>query len=117
MRPLNRFLLALAVAAAFSLFTADAAAAGKKGPVDNALKGKITAVDNEAKTITIAGKTVTVDDTTVITDAGKPVKLENLKAGTDATVSTFLLGEKLTAVSIKTGTVAAAAGAAPRKKK
>lgn len=117
MRFLTRSLLALAVATAFSLFTSDAAAADKKAPKDNALHGKITAVDKEAKTVTVGGKTVTVDDTTVISDSGKPAKLENLKVGTDATVSTFMLGEKLTAVSIKTGAVAATAPAAVKKKK
>lgn len=116
MRFLPRSLLALAVATAFSLFTSDASAADKKAPKDNALHGKITAVDKEAKTITVAGKTVTVDDTTVITDSGKPAKLENLKTGTDATVSTFMLGEKLTAVSIKTGVVAATVPAVKKKK-
>lgn len=117
MRTLTRSLLALAVATVFSLHTSDATAADKKAPKDNALHGKITAVDKEAKTITVAGKTLAVDDTTVITDSGKPAKLETLKVGSDATVSTFMLGEKLTAVSIKTGTVAAAAPAAVKKKK
>ncbi len=117
MRLLTRSLLTLAVAFAFSLFTSDSPAADKKAPKDNALHGKITAVDKDAKTIEVAGKTVVVDDTTVITDSGKPIKLENLKTGTDATVSTFMLGEKLTAVSIKTGTVAATATPAPKKKK
>lgn len=117
MRTLIRSLLALTVTLAFSVFTSDASAADKKAPKDNALHGKITAVDKDAKTITVAGKTLVVDDTTVITDSGKPTKLENLKPGTDATVSTFMLGEKLTAVNIKTGVVAAAAPAAVKKKK
>lgn len=117
MRSLTRSLLVLAVATTFSLFTLDASAADKKAPKDNALHGKITAVDKDAKTITVAGKTLAVDDTTVITDSGKPAKFENLKVGTDATVSTFKLGEKLTAVSIKTGTVAATPPAAVKKKK
>ena len=81
----------------------------------NRLRGKITAVDKEAKTLSIAGKTVTVDETTIITDSGKPAKFESLKVGTDATVNTFKLGEKLSAVSIKTGAVAATV-AAPKKK-
>ncbi len=116
MRPLTRSVLALAVAAAFTTFTPDASAAGKKGPADTGLHGKITAVDKDAKTITIAGKTLQIDDTTVITNAGKRAKLEDLKPGTDATVSTFKLGEKLTAVSIKTGVVAAVAPAVKKKK-
>jgi len=116
MRSLTRPLLALAAATAFSLFTSDASAADKKAPKDNALRGKITAVDKAAKTITVAGKTLAVDDTTVITDSGKPAKLENLKVGTDATVNTFKLGEKLTAVSIKTGFVAATVAPAKKKK-
>lgn len=116
MRFLHRSILALAFATAFSLATSDASAADKKAPKDNALHGKITSVDKDAKTITVGGKTVTVDDTTVITDSGKPAKLENLKPGTDATISTFMLGEKLTAVSIKTGVVAVSAPAVKKKK-
>lgn len=116
MRSLTRSLLALAVATAFSIFTPDASAADKKAPKDAGLHGKITAVDKDAKTVTVAGKTVAVDDTTLITDSGKPAKLENLKIGTDATVATFMLGGKLTATSIKTGTVAAAVPTTKKKK-
>lgn len=116
MRSLTRSLLALAVATVFSLFTSDASAADKKTPKDAGLYGKITAVDKDAKTVTVAGKTVTVDDTTLITDSGKPAKLENLKVGTDATVATFMLGGKLTATSIKTGVVAATVPAVKKKK-
>ena len=117
MRNLTRSLLALAAAFAFIGLTPDASAAAKKGPVDKPVTGKITAVDKEAKTITVGDKVIAVDDTTAITNAGKPAKLEDLKVGTEASVSTFLLGEKVTAVSIKTGTVAATATAAPKKKK
>lgn len=116
MRFLHLSILALAFAAATSFSTSDASAADKKAPKDNALHGKISAVDKDAKTITVGGKTVTVDDTTVITDSGKPAKLENLKPGTDATINTFMLGEKLTAVSIKTGVVAVPAPVAKKKK-
>ncbi|MEN9574057.1 MAG: hypothetical protein RL514_1912 [Verrucomicrobiota bacterium] len=116
MHSLTRSLLTLAAALAFTLLTPDASAAAKKMAPDTALHGKITAVDKEAKTIAIAGKTLTVDETTVITDSGKPAKFDSLKIGTEATVSTFMLGEKLNAVSIKTGVVAATA-AAPKKKK
>jgi Cu/Ag efflux protein CusF len=116
MRTLTRSLLALAVATAFALCSSDASAADKKAPKDAGLRGKITAVDKDAKTVTVAGKTVAVDDTTLITDSGKPAKLENLKIGTDATVATFMLGGKLTATSIKTGAVAATAPAVKKKK-
>ncbi|MFA6543450.1 MAG: DUF5666 domain-containing protein [Limisphaerales bacterium] len=118
MRTLPRFLFALAVAFAFSVFTPDALAKKKgQAPVDNALKGKITAVDKAAKTITIADKVVAVDETTIITDSGKPVKLDDLKVGVEASVSVFTLGDKLTATSIKTGTVAASSTPAKKKKK
>jgi Cu/Ag efflux protein CusF len=110
-----RLLLSLATAIAFTFTATDAAAADKKAPKDAGTHGKITAVDKEAKTITVAGKVIAVDDTTVITDSGKPAKLTDLKVGTDATVATFKLGDKLTATSIKTGTVSAAV--APTKKK
>ncbi len=115
MRSLTRSLLTLAAAIACSVLTPAASAAAKKMAPDTALHGKITAVDKEAKTITIAGKTLAVDETTVITDSGKPSKLENIKVGADATVSTFMLGEKLNAVSIKTGAVAGTA-TVPKKK-
>lgn len=116
MRSLTRSLLALAVATAFSLFTADASAADKKAPKDNSLHGKITAVDKEAKTLTLAGYTVNVDDTTEISSSGRPGKLEDLKPGTEATVTTFKLGEKVMAVKIKTGAVAPSAAPAKKKK-
>lgn len=117
MRTLTRSLLALAAALAFSILAPDASAAAKKGPVDKPTIGKITAVDKEAKTITVGSTVIAVDDTTIITNSGKPAKLEDLKTGTDATVSVFMLGEKLTAVNIKTGVVAATAPAAVKKKK
>lgn len=117
MRTLTRSLLALAAAFAFIALTPDASAAAKKGPVDKPVTGKISAVDKEGKTITVADRMIAVDDTTIITNAGKPAKLEDLKVGTEASVSVFLLGEKVTAVSIKTGTVAATATAVPKKKK
>ena len=110
-----RSLLSLVAAISLSLTATDACAADKKAPKDAGTHGKITAVDKDAKTITVAGKVITVDDTTVITDSGKPAKLADLKVGTEASVATFKLGEKLTATSIKTGTVAAAV--APTKKK
>jgi len=116
MRSFTRSLLALASAIALTLTSTDASAADKKAPKDAGLHGKITAVDKDAKTITVAGKVIAVDDTTVITDSGKPAKLDNLKVGTDATVATFKLGDKLTATSIKTGTVAAAAPTTKKKK-
>jgi Cu/Ag efflux protein CusF len=116
MRTLIRSLLTLAAAIALTFTTFAASAADKKAPKDAGTYGKITAVDKDAKTITIAGKVIAVDDTTVITDSGKPAKLENLKVGTDATVATFKLGDKLTATSIKTGAVAAAVPTTKKKK-
>lgn len=116
MRSLTRSLLALALAIAFAVFTNDASAADKKAPKDNSLRGKITAVDKDAKTLTIAGYTLNVDDTTEISNSGKPGKLEDLKPGTEATVTTFKLGEKVMAVKIKTGAVAPTAAPAKKKK-
>ena len=117
MHTITRSLLVLAAAFAFTVFTPSASAAAKKGPVDKPVIGKIPAVDKEAKTITVSDRVIAVDDTTVITNSGKPAKLEDLKTGTDATVSTFMLGEKVTAVSIKTGVVAPTAQPAAKKKK
>ena len=116
MRSLTRSLLALALAIAFAVVTNNASAADKKAPKDNSLRGKITAVDKDAKTLTIAGYTLNVDDTTEISSSGKPAKLEELKPGTEATVTTFKLGEKVMAVKIKTGTVAPTAAPAKKKK-
>ncbi len=117
MHLLTRSLFAIAAAVAFSIFTPEASAAAKKGPVDKPVAGKITAVDKEAKTISVGDRVIAVDETTIITNSGKPAKLEDLKPGTEATVSVFMLGEKVTAVSIKTGTVAPTAAAAVKKKK
>lgn len=118
MHTLNRSLLTLAAAFALTVFTSTASAAAKKGPTDKPVTGKITAIDKEAKTVTVADRVISVDDTTIITNSGKPAKFEDLKTGVDATVSVFLLGEKLTATNLKTGTVAASTTAAvPKKKK
>jgi len=115
MRSLTRSLLALALAIAFTASINNTSAADKKAPKDNSLRDTITAVDKEAKTLTIAGYTLNVDDTTEISNSGKPGKLEDLKPGTEATVATFKLGEKVMAVKIKTGAVAPSP--APVKKK
>ena len=117
MHSITRHLLALVSVIAITLVATNVSAADKKAPKDAGTNGKITAVDKEAKTITVGGRVIAVDDTTVITDSGKPAKFENLKVGADATVATFKLGEKLTATSIKTGTVPAAAPPATKKKK
>jgi len=112
-----RIFLSLLGAIALTYTATQASAADKKAPKDAGTYGKITAVDKEAKTITVAGKVIAVDDTTVITDSGKPAKLTELKVGADATVATFKLGDKLMATSIKTGTVAAVSPTATKKKK
>ncbi len=117
MRIFTRSLLSLALAAACTLITINSFGAAKNAPKDTALRGKITAVNAEAKTITIAGRTLNVDDTTEISVSGKPGKLEDLKPGTDAAITTFKLGEKVMAVKIKTGSVAATAAPAKKKKK
>ena len=111
-----RFLLSLVTAIALTVSATDASAADKKASTDAGTHGKITAVDKDAKTITVAGKVIAVDDTTVITDSGKPAKFADLKVGTEATVATFKLGDKLTATSIKTGAVAAAVPTTKKKK-
>lgn len=116
MHTLNRSLLTLVAVIALTFTATTASAADKKAPKDAGTNGKITAVDKDAKTITVGGKVIAVDDTTVITDSGKPAKLENLKVGADATVATFKLGDKLTATSIKTGAIAAAVPTNKKKK-
>lgn len=116
MNKVQSAILALAIGLASTFPTTNSQAAAKGAPQDNGLSGKITAVDKDAKTITVGGKTVTVNETTVITDGGKPAKFETLKSGTEAMVSTFKLGEKLTAVSIKTGAAAVVVPTAKKKK-
>jgi hypothetical protein len=114
---------------AFTLGTALDAAAQKKGvrATDTSIQGNIGTVDSAAKTITIKGRqgerTVIVDSTTIITKDGKVADFADIKTGAEATVSTFMAGEKLTAVTVKLGSPTAAAGAAgtsdtvPKKKK
>ena len=117
MHTLTRSLLALAAVFALTVFTSTASAAAKKGPVDKPVVGKITAIDKDAKTVTVGDRVISVDDTTTISNAGKLAKFEDLKTGEDATVSVFMLGEKLTATNLKVGKVAANTAALPKKKK
>ena len=117
MQKVLRSLVVLAVAGAFAVFTPSASAAAKKVPTDKPVTGKISAIDKEAKAITVGDKVIAVDETSIITTSGKPAKFEDLKTGQEASVSVFRLGEKLTATNVKVGTVAAAATALPKKKK
>ena len=96
--------------------TATTAQAQKKKGVekDMGIKGKITAVDATAKTITIAGKTVFIDSTTEIFKSGRLVQMNAILVGTEAQVNTLLLADKLTASSIRLG-VPATEGKAPKK--
>ena len=96
--------------------TALTAHAQKKKGVekDTGIKGKITAIDTAAKTITVAGKTVFIDSTTEIFRAGKLIALNAVRVGSDAQVNTVLLADKLTATSVRLGTTAAA-GTEPKK--
>jgi hypothetical protein len=123
---MKKFLTRLAAAvllAGFIVAVPSEAMAAKKDKgagKDTGLKGGISAIDKEAKSITVGGKVVATDDTTVITRSGKPGAFGDLKVGESAEVSTFMLGEKLTAVTIKVGPPAAGAAAAavpPKKKK
>ena len=116
-------LIAVVLLVAFTALvpgTAHAAKKDKGAGKDNGLKGNISAIDKEAKSITVGGKVVSTDETTVITRSGKPGAFADLKMGEAAEVSTFMLGEKLTAVTIKVGPPpagGATASEAPKKKK
>jgi hypothetical protein len=113
--------LALVLAACTLILpsTAEAAKKDKGGGKDSGLKGNISAIDKEAKSLTVGGKVVTADETTMITRSGKPGAFGDLKVGEAAEVTTFMLGEKLTAVTIKVGPPPATSGATatPKKKK
>ncbi len=114
----TRFFCASVLAAvAVALLPLNADAAKKKGEKkDPGTAGAITAVNKDDKTITLGGKTITVDSTTVITRDGNPINLEDIKTGEQAQVSTFTQADKLTAVSIKLGKVAPVV-TQPKKKK
>ncbi len=81
---------------------------------DMGVKGKITAIDAVAKTITIAGKTVFIDSTTEIFKSGRLVAMKDITVGSEAQVNTLLLADKLTASSIRLG-VPAEGGKGPKK--
>jgi|GEM_PF-780026 len=123
MRPSFRQLFAVILVAVTALGTTPTVQAKpKKGAptLDNSLKGGITAVDKEAGTITVAGKTLTIDSTTMITKDGRAAALADLAIGTQVTVTTFMQGDKLTAVTIKTGAIGVTSNSTsetPKKKK
>ncbi|MBM3875140.1 MAG: hypothetical protein FJ386_00250 [Verrucomicrobia bacterium] len=110
---------ALALFLGFALSTPpDALAQKKKGEKgEGGLNGAITAVNKADKTFSIAGKTVGVDSTTIITRDGNPATFDTLKNGEQAAVSTFTQADKLLAVSIKIGKVAATIPPPVKKKK
>jgi len=110
---------AIALFLVFALSTpSDALAQKKKGEKsEGGLNGALTAVNKADKTFSIAGKTVGVDATTIITRDGNPVTFDTLKNGEQAAVNTFTQADKLLAVSIKIGKVAAVVPAPVKKKK
>lgn len=126
MRKSINSLLSLTLLAAFA-FVAPAtsyAAKGKKGePAEPALTGKISAVDKEAKTVTVDSKVITIDSTTsIISTAGQVLALDKLKVGDHVQISTVNLANKLTAVTVRVGNPVSAASdagsdAKPKKKK
>ena len=116
MRKTIHRLLAAGLFTALVCGTAFTAQAQKKKGVekDTGIRAKITAVDLEAKTITLAGKKVFIDSTTEIFKSGRLVALNANFVGSDAQVNTVLLADKLTATSIRLG-VPAAEGKGPKK--
>jgi hypothetical protein len=88
---------------------------GEKGA--GALTGPITNVNKADKTFAIAGRQVGVDATTIITRDGNPINFEDIKNGEQASVSTFTQADKLLAVSVKIGKVAAIVPPPTKKKK
>lgn len=95
------------------------APAAKKGPEkkDPGITGAITALDTEAKTLTIGGKTIVADSTTIVQRDGKASTFAELKMGEEANVTTVNLGGKLNAVTIKVGKPPVVAGTPAKKKK
>ena len=115
-KTIHRLLAATLFAALVCGSTLTVQAQKKKGvEKDMGIKGKITAVDPAAKTITIAGRTVFIDSTTEIFRSGRLVALKDIHVGNDAQVNTLLLADKLTASSIRLGVPATADGKGPKK--
>ncbi len=78
------------------------------------LRGKLEAVDNTAKTITIGKTVVNVTSDTKISKNGKPATLSDAAVGDEAAVSYRKDADgKYNAVSIRIGAKPAAAPAAP----
>lgn len=94
-------------------------AASKKGPPkDPGIRGVINAVTTGTPaSLTVDKKEIQVDETTTITLEGRPVKLKEIKPGLFAQVSTYTLGDKLTAVSVRVSTKAPADDGTRKKKK
>jgi hypothetical protein len=112
-------LLAFTAVIAFTFLAPTAAHAAKKErnqPKDNGVKGSIAALDKDAKTIKVGSKVIIADSTTIITRSSKPINFEDLKVGEEVEISTFTLGDKLTAVSVRAGSQAAAQTPAPSEK-
>ncbi len=100
------------------------AAAPAKKPRAIPFRGKASAIDQSAKTFTIAGKTTSrtfkVTDTTTVTKAGSPATFADLTENEDVTGSYWKMEDgTLEAKSLKVGgkTEAEKAAASSKKKK
>ena len=79
-------------------------AAKDKAEKGEPFKGKVEAVDAEAKTLTVDAVVMTVTDTTKITKTGKEIKLADIKVGDQVHGKAHKTAEgKTTAIKIEVG--------------
>ena len=67
-------------------------------------KGKVEAVDPQAKTITVSGKTMVVNDNTKITKEGKSITLADIAVGDEVHGTSQLAGGKAEAITLTVST-------------
>ena len=67
-------------------------------------KGKVEAVDAQAKTITVSGKTMVVTDNTKITKEGKSITLADIAVGDEVHGTSQLAGGKAEAITLTVST-------------
>jgi hypothetical protein len=76
---------------------------GKKKGEGLPARGKITAIDKTAKTVTVGERVFQVNSETRLMKAGKPATLDDAAVGEDVGISYKKDGEKLIAISMRFG--------------
>lgn len=101
---------AIAASTAFSAFAADAAR-----PIP--FRGKIAAVDKQAKTVKVGERTFHLTAESKLTKAGKPATLDDAKVGEEVGGQYKEVDKKLNVVSLRIGPRPDAPAAKPDDKK